>query len=749
LGTLAGCVSLILFSVFDFHAVADHRLGRASFTIAPAMMAMALATSILAYFLGRATESCRAEAEVRQGAERLRTTFESIPDGLCVLDRDGRYSYLNSEAERYFGRARKDLLGKVIWEEYPELEGTNFGREYRRAVEENCKVTIEDYYAPLDRWFEIHVYCSAEGLAVYFRDVTERHRSQEQLKLLETSIARLNDIVLITTASPGDGVQRIAFVNDAFERYSGYGREEVIGETPLLLVGARTEQAELERVEHAILNWLPVRAELICYTKSGEEFWIEIDGVPVTDATGSFTHWVAVGRDITERKAAEEEIQYLAFYDPLTRLPNRKLLLDRLEQAFTRAKRSGQWGAAMFLDLDQFKLVNDTHGHQTGDDFLQHISERLVEELRASDTIARYGGDEFVVILEDLGESEEAAMMAARHVAQKIRHRLSQPAALESGTITVSASQGIALFPAPEQMDAQEVLRHGDIALYRSKESGRDHVCIFESFMASELSERLALDQALRGALDRQEFSLYLQSKANAQARLVGAEVLLRWKHPEMGMVSPSVFIPLAEESGAILAIGEWVLRESCRLLSQTAYCEMDYGLSVNVSPRQLRQPGFVQQVKRILQETGAPPSQLTLEVTEGQFLSNMDDVVSTMKELRALGVHISIDDFGTGYSCLFYLQKLPLDEIKIDRSFVQSAPNDPSHAVLIDTILAIARQLGLGVVAEGIESPEQFSFLIGRGCPLFQGYHFGRPQPAGDFLATLGTTLRNPMMRR
>lgn len=702
-----------------------------------------------AHVVGASIETRRAQGEARKAAERLRATLESITDAFFTLDREWRFRYVNREAERHLGRAREELLGKTIWEQYPELANTTFGRECRRAMEEDCKVTVEDHYAPFARSYEVNGYPSAEGLAVYFRDVTERHRTQERLKLLENSVARLNDIVMIIAASPEDGVRRMAFVNDAFERHSGYSREEAIGSTPWLLAGPRTQTEEVERVEQAMAQWEPVRAELVCYTKSREEFWMEIDIVPVADGSGCFTHWVAVGRDTTERKAAEDEVQYLALYDPLTRLPNRKLLLDRLEQAFVRAKRSGQWGAAIFLDLDRFKLVNDTHGHQAGDEFLAHIGRRLVEELRASDTVARYGGDEFVVVLEDLAETPEGAMHAARHVAQKLRNRLCLPAPIETGQLTVSASQGIALFPTPEQPDAQEVLRHADIALYRCKELGRDHICVFEDAMAVELSERLVLDQALRGALDREEFSLHLQSKANAQEQLVGAEVLLRWNHPELGAVPPSVFIPLAEESGAIVAIGEWVLRESCRLLSRTEYRNVDYGLSVNVSPRQLRQPGYVQQVKRVLLETGASASRLTLEVTEGQFLSNMDDVVSTMKELRALGVRISIDDFGTGYSCLFYLQKLPLDELKIDRSFVQSAPNEPSHAVVIDTILAIARQLGLGVVAEGIEETEQLSFLVQRGCPSFQGYYFGFPKPAEQFLAAMERSAAEGVARR
>ena len=438
------------------------------------------------------------------------------------------------------------------------------------------------------------------------------------------------------------------------------------------------------------------------------------------------------------------DAEHLEFYDQLTGLPNRSMLLDRLHAAFQNTEKSRQYGAFLLLDLDHFKPINDLHGHPVGDEFLRVIGQRLVGGLRSRDTVGRYAGDEFGILLEDMGANPEIAARAAERVAEKVRSLIAKPVTLPDCRSEVSASLGISIFPSSSQINAHEVLRQADIALYRSKEVGRDCVTVFEAAMSSELREKRAYDQPLRGALERREFSLQLQARNNADGLRQGAEVLLRWEHPELGHIPPEIFIPLAEESGAILALGEWVLRQSCILLAQiallpqVAHLASDYSLSVNVSPRQLRQPGFVAMLRNILEETDAPPARLILEVTESQFLSNMDHVISTLKELRSLGVRISIDDFGTGYSSLFYLQKLPLDELKIDQSFIQSASHEPSHAVLIDTILTLSRQLGLAVVAEGIETKEQLDFLVDRGCTLFQGYYFGQPQPVAEFLATL-----------
>ncbi len=445
----------------------------------------------------------------------------------------------------------------------------------------------------------------------------------------------------------------------------------------------------------------------------------------------------ALGGELAQERL-RQQMHRLAHFDLLTGLLNRTQLLERLQQAFVATQSSRQWGAALLLDLDHFNPINDLYGYAAGDFFLRSMGQRFGVGLRKRDTVARYGGDEFVIVLEDLGLTQEAALRAVERVVQKLRLLASDLVKLPGGDASVSVSMGIALFPTPDQAGAEEILRQADIALHRSKESGRDGVSIFTAAMATDLRRRRAYDQPLRGALARNEFSLAMQAKCNAQGRIQGAEVLLRWEHPGLGPVAPDIFIPLAEESGAILEIGEWVLRQSCILLAQTAHLSQQYALSVNVSPRQLRQPGFASIVRNILEETGAPAPRLTLEVTEGQFLSRIDNVVQVLEEVRALGVRISIDDFGTGYSCLFYLQKLPLDELKIDRSFVQSAPKDANHAVLIDAILSITSQLGLDVVAEGVETRAQLEFLAARGCTRFQGFYFGQPQPVLEFLTAL-----------
>ncbi len=445
----------------------------------------------------------------------------------------------------------------------------------------------------------------------------------------------------------------------------------------------------------------------------------------------------ALGGELAQERL-RQQMHRLSHFDALTGLLNRTQLLHRLQQAYTAAQTSRQWGAAILLDLDHFNPINDLYGYATGDSFLRSIGQRLSQGLRKRDTVARYGGDEFVIVLEDLGLTQEAALHAVQRVVQKLRLLASDLVKLPGGDVSVSVSMGVALFPAPDQAGAEEILRQADIALHRSKESGRDGISIFTAAMATDLRRRRAFDQPLRSALARNEFSLAMQAKCNANGRIQGAEVLLRWEHPGLGQVAPDIFIPLAEESGAILEIGEWVLRQSCILLAQTAHLSQQYALSVNVSPRQLRQPGFAALVRNILEETGAPAQRLTLEVTEGQFLSRIDNVVQVLEEVRALGVRISIDDFGTGYSCLFYLQKLPLDELKIDRSFVQSAPKDASHAVLVDAILSITSQLGLDVVAEGVETRSQLDFLAARGCTRFQGFYFGQPQPVLEFLTAL-----------
>lgn len=529
-----------------------------------------------------------------------------------------------------------------------------------------------------------------------------------------------------------DANKVILRVNRAFTEITGYTAEEAVGQKTNLLKSGLHDKAFYGRMWSAIHREGTWHGEIWNKRKDGVIYPEKLTITAVKDSDGEVTNYIGMFADIAEAKAAEDKIQRLTHNDALTGLPNRTVLLDRLDHAFKAAQRTGQFGAVSTLGLDQFKLLNDTHGHQAGDQLLKKVGQRLVNGLRANDTVARYGGDEFVVVLENLADTEEEATLAAAEAAEKIRALVANTAA-SSRDDRVTTSLGIALFPVSDQDTSLEALRHADIALHHCKKAGRDQACHYQASMAKEMGEAFSLNRALRDALQRDEFVLYLQDKTDALGRVLGAEALLRWKHPERGMVPPDVFIPLAEESGAILPIGEWVLRQSCLLLAQAERDRPaeEYSVSVNVSPRQWRHPGFVRMVEAVLRETSAPAARLILEITERQFLGDADDSIAVMDALHTLGVRISLDDFGTGHSSLSYLRKLPLDELKIDKSFVQTAPDDPNHAVLIDAILMIARQLGLAVVAEGVETKTELDFLVARGCGCFQGYYFSRPRPA------------------
>jgi diguanylate cyclase (GGDEF)-like protein len=431
--------------------------------------------------------------------------------------------------------------------------------------------------------------------------------------------------------------------------------------------------------------------------------------------------------DVTEAKRAEAEIERLAYHDALTGLPNRALFLDRLSQALTAAHRNRRCGAVLFVDLDQFKRINDVHGHATGDAVLREVAKRLAYYLREGDTVARLGGDEFVVLLPDLGSSLEDAGSLVMAVAQKIRGALEAPVAIDRKEYASSASIGITLFPKDSE-GVEDLMREADTAMYRAKERGRNTLAYFEPAMQEAIAERLALERELREAVRDRSFELHLQSQVNAEGRVLGAEALVRWQHPQRGMVMPMTFIPLAEETGLIVPLGEWVLREACLLIARLDAAGRGMRIAVNVSPRQFHQNDFVQRVREILATTGADPSYLTLEITESLLVEHASESVARMTELVALGLHFSIDDFGTGYSSLAYLKRLPLSELKIDKSFVQDIPHDSNDVALVETILAMAHHLHFEVVAEGVENEAQLAFLRQQGCERFQGYYFQRP---------------------
>jgi diguanylate cyclase (GGDEF)-like protein/PAS domain S-box-containing protein len=477
-----------------------------------------------------------------------------------------------------------------------------------------------------------------------------------------------------------------------------------------------------------------MRGELTMIRSNGERFQAEVSSSLYATRDGDVLG-STIFRDITARKQAEADTHRLAYFDELTRLPNRRLLLDRIGLSLDSAGRSGQYGALLFLDLDNFKRLNDARGHSIGDSLLMEVARRLTQLLRSADLVARLGGDEFVVLVDNLGEDIETAARAAMAVAEKVRAVLERPFLIDGTLYSGTGSIGLTMFPKGRE-GVDDLLREADTAMYRAKAMGRNRIAYYEAAMQAEVEERLALEQDLKEALDTDQIQVYVQPQVNAAGREIGGELLLRWTHPERGAVSPAFFIPIAEESGLILRLGERVLRTACEALARLDAAGAPLSLSVNISPRQFRQDDFVAQMRALLARTGAPPARLTLEVTEGLLIEDWEGVASRMAELAALGIRFSIDDFGTGYSSLSYLKKLPLHEIKIDKSFVQNTPDDANDRAIVRSILAVARAFRLHVVAEGVETQAQAEFLSGLHCDCLQGYFFARPTPLEGWLA-------------
>ena len=695
------------------------------------------------------TEKKRAEQESLSVTMRLSTTLASITEAFVTLDLQGRFTYCNAEGEYMLRRKSVTLLGKNIW---VELDDSGSGR-LRQSVEEalasGLPLEFEDFYPSLGKWLALRAYPFEVGMAVYLRDVTALRQSQEQLLLLQTSISRLNDMVLITEAGPIDAPgPRIVFVNDAFEKHTGYSRSEVLGKAPRMLQGALTQRPELDRIRAALLQTQPVRAELINYKKNGDIYWIELEIVPVDYFSRGLTHWVAVARDITERKAAEDEIEHLAFYDTLTQLPNRQLLMDRLKVALSGGVNAHHIGVLMFIDLDHFKVLNDSLGHARGDLLLQQVATRLASSVRSSDTVARLGGDEFVVMLEDLGDDPGAATETARIVGEKIRAALSAPYELADHDYHGTCSIGITCF-SHKKHSIGDLLKQADLAMYQAKATGRNAVCFFDPEMQAAATANATLSSQLREALYAQQFVLHYQPQVGVDARMLGVEALLRWQHPLRGLVSPDDFIPQAEESGLILPLGQWVMEKACQQLALWAQNPGTDKLSiaVNVSARQFRHPEFVEGVLKLIRQYGIPANRLKLELTESLLATGMDITIAKMGLLKDAGVTLSIDDFGMGYSALSYLKYLPLDQLKIDRTFVKDVLTDPNDAAIARTIIGLAQSLGLGVIAEGVETEAQRAFLAWHGCESYQGYLFCAALPI-DELEAFMRTLPPPVLR-
>ncbi|MES2190599.1 MAG: EAL domain-containing protein [Pseudomonadota bacterium] len=680
------------------------------------------------------TERKRAQSEAVGITMRLGTTLASIKEAFVTVDHKGCFTYVNRESESLLKRTGDQLLGRTLWDELDARDTGTLRQEFNAMVTEGSGREFEHFCPPIGKWLELRAYAFEEGVAVYFRDVSSSRRSQEQLLLLETSISRLNDIVIITEAGPIDAPgPRIVFVNDAFERHTGYSREEALGKTPRILQGKKTQRVQLDRIRTALKYSQPVRAEIINYRKNGQPFWMELEIAPVDYFNRGLTHWVSVARDITERKAAEDEIEHLAFFDALTQLPNRQLLMERLKRTLSQCEDSNTIGALMFIDLDNFKVLNDTMGHSRGDMLLVQAGLRLSACSRLSDTVARLGGDEFVVMLENLGDDMEAAVKQTRTVGEKILLALSEPYDLTGHQHHSTCSVGITLF-SRHQQNIGDLLKQADLAMYQAKAAGRNALCFFDPAMQAAATANATLGAELRQSLRRQDFVLHYQPQVGRQG-MFGVEALVRWQHPERGLVYPDAFIQQAEESGLILPLGQWVLETACEQLARWSQSSATEHLSiaVNVSARQFRHPDFLDLVMSLISKTGIPASRLKLELTESLLATDVDVTVAKMGTLKQAGLTLSIDDFGMGYSALSYLKHLPLDQLKIDRSFVKDVLTDPNDAAIARTIIGLAQSLGLNVVAEGVETEAQRAWLEWFGCDNYQGHLFCRALPITD----------------
>jgi diguanylate cyclase (GGDEF)-like protein/PAS domain S-box-containing protein len=574
----------------------------------------------------------------------------------------------------------------------------------------------------------------AAGVAMLLKRQVTR-----QAQHLKASEARLNAIL--------DGVDSSIYIKDLSLKYA-YGNGKVCGifkKTPEELVGCSDDdffcEEDLAVMRHndlrVIREGVRVTSEEEIHTHGKPTMTFLSVKIPLRDADGRVEALCGISTEITGHRAAQQKVHQIAYYDPLTSLPNRRLLTERISQARTALRNSAGLGALVFLDLDHFKRINDARGHDVGDAVLRGVAQRLKGIVRHEDTVARMGGDEFVVLLASVGKTQDEALHAAMQIAEQLRAALAQPLLVSGHAYIAGASVGVTLLNNDDKTTT-EVLHEADTAMYRSKELGRNRVALFRPDMHAEINARLALERDLADAIGTPQIQMALQTQYDRNNQIVGAELLMRWTHPVHGAIPPSTFIPIAEETGAIDALGAWAMQQACATLVQLQSTNQYYPVSVNVSPREFKDGNFVANVRKALDDSGAPADRLIIELTEGLLVDDMPDIVAKMSELAISGVRFALDDFGTGYSSLTSLRRMPLHQLKIDGSFVRDIPACEDTCAIVRLILAMAAQLQLHVVAEGIETQDQADFLLANGCHAMQGFLCARPVPVQHLLAPL-----------
>lgn len=675
------------------------------------------------------------DQKLRRSEHRFRSLFAQNPNIVFALDTTGRFTEINPETEIAVGQLETELVGAhyaaierladVSVRGYPGM-----AEPFRQALAGqtvNFQLDFKKEHRPVRVYdvtlIPIAMDAEIEGVFGVAQDITDRVIVEQKQQVLLRSLEASGNAVMVCDAR--ERGFPVVYVNPAFSRITGYSSAEVLGGDPTILIDKDTESEEAKKIMEAVSARKPLSIIIRSYRRDGNQFWNQLSLSPVTDDQQTLTHYIAVINDISEQKEQDQQLAFQATHDVLTGLGNRSLFDDRIAHDFALARRNGSTLAVFFIDLDEFKPINDTLGHKIGDAVLVSVTRRLSANLRPSDTLCRFGGDEFVLLVPDLSDESEA-----EDIAERLLEELSSAHRIEGHELHVSASIGIATMD-KEVTEPEKLVQHADMAMYKAKQRGRNTYEVYCGNLDAKLNARVSLRNELQEAIAGDQLCLHYQPLRDASGQIEGLEALVRWQHPEKGWISPADFIPLAEQTGQIAPLSRWILERACRDALALADEGLLFGrMAVNLSPVQFHRPNFLSVLRKTLEKTGLPANRLELELTEGILMQDTEGAIDILNALNGMGVSTAIDDFGTGYSSLSYLRTLPIDKVKIDKSFVKNVTDNHKDAAICKGVIALARELDLRVVAEGVELQEQYDYLRSCGCDVFQGYLLAYPMP-------------------